>query len=201
MAACVAGLRLRALRRSLFRTSSRLTRHLHALPSLPNADNPYDPNNKWGVNSAQTAYILLRLPLQSSHSLRFDVADTMNTTFNSSPTSVANVAPTEGVGVVGRPRGLSAQTPLLLLPVNIETRFMSSGNSKRSSGSGSIPIRSPSTPTSPNSLPRRSLTAKATGTRSGLQASPPPRLMLFKLRGVASPLCTAHLEPRGLHYR
>lgn len=26
--------------------------------------NPYDPNNKWGVNSAQTAYILLRLPFR-----------------------------------------------------------------------------------------------------------------------------------------
>jgi hypothetical protein len=27
-------------------------------------NNPYDPNNKWGVNSAQTAYILLRLPFR-----------------------------------------------------------------------------------------------------------------------------------------
>ncbi|WP_433971139.1 hypothetical protein [Tunturiibacter lichenicola] len=28
------------------------------------ANNPNDPNNKWGVNSAQTAYILLRLPFR-----------------------------------------------------------------------------------------------------------------------------------------
>jgi hypothetical protein len=28
------------------------------------ADNPLDPANQWGVNSAQTAYILLRLPFR-----------------------------------------------------------------------------------------------------------------------------------------
>ena len=27
-------------------------------------ENPDDPANKWGVNSAQTAYILLRLPFR-----------------------------------------------------------------------------------------------------------------------------------------
>jgi len=28
------------------------------------AENPNDPANNWGVNSAQTAYILLRLPFR-----------------------------------------------------------------------------------------------------------------------------------------
>jgi hypothetical protein len=31
---------------------------------VADADNPNDPNNQWGANSAQTAYILLRLPFR-----------------------------------------------------------------------------------------------------------------------------------------
>jgi hypothetical protein len=51
----------------------------------------------------------------------------MNTTSNSQATSPTGVSTLGDVGIVNRPRGLDAQTPLLLLPVNIETRFMSSG--------------------------------------------------------------------------
>ena len=49
----------------------------------------------------------------------------MKTTSNSQSTPIPGVA-TEGS--VDRPHGLDASTPLLLLPVNLETRFMSSGN-------------------------------------------------------------------------
>src|ERR1700754_2182243 len=52
----------------------------------------------------------------------------MNTTSNSQATTVTGVSTIGDVGIVNRPRGLNAQTPLLLLPVNVETRFMSSGN-------------------------------------------------------------------------
>ena len=31
---------------------------------VSDSDNPNDTNNQWGVNSAQTAYILLRLPFR-----------------------------------------------------------------------------------------------------------------------------------------
>ena len=31
---------------------------------MNDADNPDDASNRWGVNSAQTAYILLRLPFR-----------------------------------------------------------------------------------------------------------------------------------------
>lgn len=51
----------------------------------------------------------------------------MNTTSNSQATTPTGVSPIGDVGIVNRPRGLDAQTPLLLLPVNVETRFMSSG--------------------------------------------------------------------------
>ena len=32
--------------------------------NIGGADNPDDPHNNWGVNSAQTAYILLRAPFR-----------------------------------------------------------------------------------------------------------------------------------------
>jgi hypothetical protein len=52
----------------------------------------------------------------------------MNTTSNSQATTVTGVSTIGDIGIINRPRGLNAQTPLLLLPVNVETRFMSSGN-------------------------------------------------------------------------
>jgi hypothetical protein len=36
----------------------------HATAIANDAENPNDTNNNWGVNSAQTAYILLRLPFR-----------------------------------------------------------------------------------------------------------------------------------------
>ena len=36
----------------------------HATAIANDAENPNDTNNHWGVNSAQTAYILLRLPFR-----------------------------------------------------------------------------------------------------------------------------------------
>jgi hypothetical protein len=31
---------------------------------VADSENPEDPHNNWGVNSAQTAYVLLRLPFR-----------------------------------------------------------------------------------------------------------------------------------------
>ncbi|WP_260735077.1 hypothetical protein [Tunturiibacter lichenicola] len=49
----------------------------------------------------------------------------MNTTFKSPQSAITDVIDVSNIGL---PRGLDAQTPLLMLPVNIETRFMSSGD-------------------------------------------------------------------------
>ncbi len=49
----------------------------------------------------------------------------MNTTFKSPQSAITDVTDVSNIGLPG---GLDAQTPLLMLPVNIETRFMSSGD-------------------------------------------------------------------------
>jgi hypothetical protein len=49
----------------------------------------------------------------------------MNTTFKSPQSAITDVTDVSNIGLPG---GLDAQTPLLMLPVNIETRFMSGGD-------------------------------------------------------------------------
>ena len=74
--------------------------------NIGGADNPDDPADHWGMNSAQTAYILLRSP--------FRILETCCPGCCHQNRHESHTRSTPA---------LDAGTPLLLLPVNVRTRF------------------------------------------------------------------------------